>query len=402
MVGTQKTEEALLLRVAENIKERRRALGLTQAQLAERLGVDTETLSRFERGKHSPTLKNLARLAGLLQTTISDLLAEERQQPSDDAIIMTAWLDALSPDDRAFALAMLKQYCDYLGARKANATLAPVSSEPTVTFTDVARAIVCPVESLEGCLDNVMSLIDHGLRVELVSGSRREYVTKASVATLFKVVPAVRNRVVARFPASAEVEVKPQRIKPKKLIRTPFSERPSLDKKEHAEREAALPMTSETADGRIVSLREDDEPAISRRVGLPTKKDLFRVEMVVDAAQLHEKLGDVLKVLDGKRAVRVERDGKPLGRVDLATVYKLYRYAPELREPIVARYPECVAREKADQKQEAKDLRSYQPKPARTVTVKKERKAVPESWVATQEVAPGFSDEGGTEPSQGE
>lgn len=118
MVGTQTTEEAVVLRVAHNIGQRRRALGLTQAQLAERLGVDTETLSRFERGKHAPTLKNLIRLAGLLQTTVADLLAEEGQQPSNDATIVTAWLDVLSPSDRAFAMAMLKQCCDYLGSRK--------------------------------------------------------------------------------------------------------------------------------------------------------------------------------------------------------------------------------------------------------------------------------------------
>lgn len=119
MVGTQTTEEAVVLRVGHNIGERRRALGLTQAQLAERLGVDTETLSRFERGKHAPTLKNLIRLAGLLQTTVADLLAEEGQQPSDDATAMTVWLDVLSPTDRAFAMAMLKQCCDHLATRQA-------------------------------------------------------------------------------------------------------------------------------------------------------------------------------------------------------------------------------------------------------------------------------------------
>lgn len=400
MVGTQTTEEALLLRVAENIGKRRRALGLTQAQLAERLGVDTETLSRFERGKHSPTLKNLARLAGLLQTTVSDLLAEEGMPPSDDAIIITAWLDALSSDDRAFALTMLKQYCDYLGSRKSTVATEPVVTAPMVTFPEVARAMVCPVESLEGCLDNVMSLIEHGLRVELVSDSHREYVTKASVATLFKLLPAVRERVVARFPASAAVDVRPAKIKPKKPIRAPFSERPSRDKHEHAERKEALLMTSETADGSIVSLREDDDPAITRRVGLPTKKAVGRVEMIVEAGQLRERLDDVLKVLGEKRAVRVDSESKPLGRVDLATVYKLYRYAPEVREVIVALYPECVAREKADQKQEAKDLRSYQPKPVSAAKVKKEKKAVPESWGATQEEDTDLSAE--EEPTQGE
>jgi len=118
MVGTQTTEETVIIRVGRNIKERRSALGLTQAQLAERLGVDTETLSRFERGKHAPTLKNLIRLAGLLQTTTADLLAEERPQASDEAMVVTAWLSVLSPADRSFAMTMLKQCCDYLETRQ--------------------------------------------------------------------------------------------------------------------------------------------------------------------------------------------------------------------------------------------------------------------------------------------
>lgn len=117
MVETQITEETFVLRVARNIGARRRTLGLTQAQLAERLGVDTETLSRFERGKHAPTLKNLVRLAGLLHTTVADLLMEERQPPSDDATIVSSWLEVLSPEDKAHALAILKQCCDYLETR---------------------------------------------------------------------------------------------------------------------------------------------------------------------------------------------------------------------------------------------------------------------------------------------
>lgn len=398
MVETQTTEEALLHRVAENIGKRRRALGLTQAQLAERLGVDTETLSRFERGKHSPTLKNLARLAGLLQTTVSDLLAEERQQPSDNSTIISAWLDVLSSADQAFAMDMLKQCCDYLGSRKGAAAPEPVASKSMVTFSDIARAMVCRVEHLEERLEDVMSLIEHGLRVELVLDSGREYVTRASVATLFKVLPAVRDRVVERFPEAAAVEVKAPKIKPKRPVRAPFSEPPARDKRNPQDREEALQMTSETADASVVSLREGDEPAIPRRSGLPTRMGIFRVDMIVELGQLRERLDEVLAVLNEKGVVRLERDSQSLARVNLATVYKLYRYAPEVRDVIVSRYPDCIAqekedkkKEKADRKQEEEDLRSSRPRQVRTVSVKKKKKAVPESWDATVEEDQEFS-----------
>lgn len=109
----------LAQRLSRNISSRRRTLGLTQAALAERLGVDTETLSRFERGKHVPSLATLEKLAGLLMTTAAELLAEELKQADDDALVMTSWLAGLTPDDRAFARNMLKQCCDHLSSRKA-------------------------------------------------------------------------------------------------------------------------------------------------------------------------------------------------------------------------------------------------------------------------------------------
>lgn len=124
MVGRQKTTvmsntkpNFLSLRLARNIAHRRRTLALTQAQLAERLGVDTETLSRFERGKHMPSLLMLERLAKILMTTIAALLEEETQQVDGDALMMAAWLAELSPADRDFARNVLKQCCDYLTAR---------------------------------------------------------------------------------------------------------------------------------------------------------------------------------------------------------------------------------------------------------------------------------------------
>lgn len=107
----------MVVRLSRNIAARRRALDLTQAQLAEHLGVDTETLSRFERGKHLPSLATLERLAEQLQTTVAVLLEETTPQANDDALAMTAWLMRLDEDDRAFVRDQLKRTCDYLEGR---------------------------------------------------------------------------------------------------------------------------------------------------------------------------------------------------------------------------------------------------------------------------------------------
>jgi DNA-binding XRE family transcriptional regulator len=59
MGGTAKVRIQLARQLGENIAERRRALDWTQDQLAERLGVEAETISRFERGATLPSLPKL-------------------------------------------------------------------------------------------------------------------------------------------------------------------------------------------------------------------------------------------------------------------------------------------------------------------------------------------------------
>lgn len=117
MSSSDLAAEDLAARLSRNIAARRRALGLTQAQVAERLGVDTETLSRFERGKHLPSLLTLERLSGLLAASVGELLSEQRYEPASDAVAIDAWLSALGAEDREFASGLLKQCCDYLASR---------------------------------------------------------------------------------------------------------------------------------------------------------------------------------------------------------------------------------------------------------------------------------------------
>jgi transcriptional regulator with XRE-family HTH domain len=114
----ENTSRTLIERLSANIASQRKALGFTQAVLAERLGVDTETLSRFERGKHLPSLATLERLAGILRVTVAELLSEESPEPTDDALLLTSWLDGLAQTDREFAINQLKSTCSHLKQRK--------------------------------------------------------------------------------------------------------------------------------------------------------------------------------------------------------------------------------------------------------------------------------------------
>ena len=56
------------------LRTARRSAGLTQKQLAEALGVESITVSRWERGVTTPSLPRLRRIAEITGTTVSDLV----------------------------------------------------------------------------------------------------------------------------------------------------------------------------------------------------------------------------------------------------------------------------------------------------------------------------------------
>jgi len=101
-------------RLGQRIADRRKSIAWTQDQLAERLGVDAETISRFERGVTVPSLVTLDRLARVLNSSSADLLSEASITPSDQAIQISAWLAGLSSEDNEFVVSQIKALCDHI------------------------------------------------------------------------------------------------------------------------------------------------------------------------------------------------------------------------------------------------------------------------------------------------
>lgn len=62
------------------IRDRRLALGLTQQQLADRLGITDKAVSKWERGVCYPDITLLRTLADALEVTVSELLAGQRDE----------------------------------------------------------------------------------------------------------------------------------------------------------------------------------------------------------------------------------------------------------------------------------------------------------------------------------
>ena len=58
----------------DRIREKRRSMKMTQADLAEQLGVSEMTVRRWESGKSSPRIEEVNRLAKLLGSTVDYLM----------------------------------------------------------------------------------------------------------------------------------------------------------------------------------------------------------------------------------------------------------------------------------------------------------------------------------------
>lgn len=81
--------------VPGRLRKRRRALGLTQAALAERADVSVELVSRIERGLCLPSLATLVRFCDALSTTPNVILGYDEPPQEREADRLLAKLKAL-------------------------------------------------------------------------------------------------------------------------------------------------------------------------------------------------------------------------------------------------------------------------------------------------------------------
>ena len=69
--------------IEERLKKLRKSAGLTQTELADRMGVHPQTISKWERGISQPDISQLAALASALGVSIEELFGGEK--PAEEA-----------------------------------------------------------------------------------------------------------------------------------------------------------------------------------------------------------------------------------------------------------------------------------------------------------------------------
>lgn len=107
----------------EKLRELRKARGLTQQQLADKVGILNVSLSNYERGTQMPDILTLTRIANVLGVSTDTLLGlndvdEDENIPQTlEARILAKGIDKLPKQQREQALnvvkAMFMQYQDY-------------------------------------------------------------------------------------------------------------------------------------------------------------------------------------------------------------------------------------------------------------------------------------------------
>ena len=64
----------------EGIKQKREALGITQKQLAEKMGIERSTVAKWDAGAAFPSAAKLPKLAEVLGCSVADLFAQKEPE----------------------------------------------------------------------------------------------------------------------------------------------------------------------------------------------------------------------------------------------------------------------------------------------------------------------------------
>lgn len=99
--------------VGKNIKAGRKIKGMTQNQVAQELGVETETVSRYERGLLAPSFHQLEKICALLGMPAWMIFSDGDSTPDAQAMTIAELLKGLSSREIEFVVSYVKLYAEY-------------------------------------------------------------------------------------------------------------------------------------------------------------------------------------------------------------------------------------------------------------------------------------------------
>ena len=81
--------------IGSNIRRIRDVIGISQTELANRIGSNKSAISRYENGMQKPSLDTLMRVADALSVELVDLLKEKTDSPFENAVSGQDWIKEL-------------------------------------------------------------------------------------------------------------------------------------------------------------------------------------------------------------------------------------------------------------------------------------------------------------------
>lgn len=113
MNNLSKKRSSLMVIVGINIRAARKIKGFTQSDLAQSLGVETETISRYERGLLAPSFPQLEKLCKVLSTPAWLLFSDGESAPDAQAVSISELLKGLTTRDVEYVVSVIRLYAEY-------------------------------------------------------------------------------------------------------------------------------------------------------------------------------------------------------------------------------------------------------------------------------------------------
>lgn len=113
---SEEHDEVLAKRIGKAIAKQRQLSKLTQEEVAERLKIGNEAVSRIERGVAMPTVARLMELAEIFGCEGAALLDEAGHRTSDQALHLSRLLAQMNPLHRQMAVDIVERLVQDLAA----------------------------------------------------------------------------------------------------------------------------------------------------------------------------------------------------------------------------------------------------------------------------------------------
>ncbi|MCK3654820.1 transcriptional regulator [Pasteurellaceae bacterium Macca] len=104
--------------IGQTIAFYRQRMGLTQEELAEKLEIGNEAISRIERGVVIPSVPRLVEFADIFHCNTADLLVKSSSRHQDQAEYLLFLLNKVKESDRVLILEVVEKLVSHLANKE--------------------------------------------------------------------------------------------------------------------------------------------------------------------------------------------------------------------------------------------------------------------------------------------